>query len=174
MSSNPKWDTPLTLTAKEYFKTPFLIPHEGFVRLVRELEMEIGKDKTHRIVAKVRDDCARDFALRMGGRKYESFGEFIKALMPALRSQLRTSTADGYTEDSPEYALISNYTSCIFHEIYKEWDALDIGFLWSCMLDYTMVNAFCEQASFERPESLMKGDEICKFCWKWEEEKKTR
>jgi len=35
MSSNPKWETPLTMTVKEYFSTPWLVPHEGFVRLVR-------------------------------------------------------------------------------------------------------------------------------------------
>jgi hypothetical protein len=50
------------MTLKEYFTTPFLIPHEGFVKLVKELEKEIGKEKTHKIVAKVRDDCIRDFA----------------------------------------------------------------------------------------------------------------
>jgi hypothetical protein len=47
---------------------------------------------------------------------------------------------------------------------------MDIGYLWNCMGDYAMINAFCEQAGFERPKCLMKEDENCTFCWKWEGE----
>ena len=170
--SNSKWEIPITMTLMEYFTTPFLNPHEGFVRLIRELENEIGKEKAHTLVAKVRDECARDFAEKMGGgKKYDSFDDFLKNFFPALRSQMRTSnTLGGYTEESPDCELKSIYPSCIFPEIYEKWDATDIGYLWNCMGDFAMINAFCEQAGFERPECLMLGDEKCVFCWKWEED----
>jgi len=171
MSSNPKWETPLTMTVKEYFSTPWLVPHEGFVRLVRELEKEIGKEKTHKIVSKVRGDCAKDFAARTGGgKRLDSFDEFLKKYIPALHTHKGIAhMADGYTEESQDCALKSIYTSCIFSEIYKEWNATDIGYLWNCMADHAMINAFCEQAGFERPKCLMQGDENCTFCWNWEE-----
>ena len=74
------------MTLKEYFATPFLIPHEGFVRLVKELEKEIGKEKTHRIVAKVRDECAHDFAEKLGGgKRFESFEEFLNKVYSSIK-----------------------------------------------------------------------------------------
>jgi hypothetical protein len=172
-SSNPKWDTPITMTLKEYFATPFLIPHEGFVKLVRELEKEIGREKTHKIVAKVRDDCARDFAAKLGGGKsFDSFEDFLDNFIPALNSQIGIADAsEGYIEESSDCVLKTIYTSCIYPDIYKEWDAQDIGYIWSCMGDYALVNAFCERAGFERPKCLMKGDENCTYCWKWEEDR---
>jgi len=171
-SEKPKWENPVTMTTKEYFTTPFLNPHEGFVKLVRELEKEIGKEKAHKMVAKVRDDCARDFAEKMGGGKgFESFEDFLNNFIPAINeNMLANNNVGGYTEESPDCVMKTIYTSCVFPEIYKEWDALDIGYLWNCMGDYAMVNAFCEQAGFERPECLMKGDENCTFCWKWRED----
>lgn len=169
-SINPKWDTPITMTLKEYFTTPFIIPHEGFVKLVRELEKEIGKEKTHKIVAKVRDDCIRDFAARIGGgKRYDSFEDFLNTFIPELRKS-GFGQAEGTTEESPECAMKVVYSSCLYPEVYREWGALDIGYLWNCMGDYALVKAFCEQAGFERPECLMQGDETCTFCWKWEED----
>jgi len=120
MSSNPKWETPITMTLKEYFTTPFLIPHEGFVRLVRELEKEIDKEKTHKIVARVRDDWIRDFAARIGGgKRYESFEEVLNKFIPALRTS-GFAQAEGTTEESPECALKVIYSSCLYPEVYKE------------------------------------------------------
>jgi L-2-amino-thiazoline-4-carboxylic acid hydrolase len=173
MSSNPKWETPITMTLMEYFATPFLVPHEGFVKLVRELEKEIGKEKTHKIVAKVRDDCARELAEKMAdGKKFNSFNEFLENFIPAINSQIGIGDAsEGYVEESPDNALIANYTSCIYPEIYKKWDAMDIGYLWNCLGDHVMINSFCENVTFDLPECLMQGDEKCKYCFKWDEKK---
>jgi hypothetical protein len=38
----------MEITYRDYFKAQWYIPHIGLVRLIRELENELGKERAHK------------------------------------------------------------------------------------------------------------------------------
>ena len=50
-SGDERWDYKVEMTMKEYFNPSLDLPHKGIILLVRRLEMIIGKEKAHRLIA---------------------------------------------------------------------------------------------------------------------------
>jgi hypothetical protein len=59
VAANPKWKEKMDITYEEYFNPPWYIPHIGIVRIARELENELGKEKAHNIMGRCTNELAK-------------------------------------------------------------------------------------------------------------------
>lgn len=65
-----------------------------------------------------------------------------------------------------ENALEVKVHRCAHADSFKELNECHIGMKMICMGDYAVVEGFNPEIRFERPKTLMAGDEICHFIFK--------
>ena len=160
MSSEPKeWDENVDITWREYFNTPWMLPHKGIVRLTRRLEQELGKEKAHRIIKEVAYELAyEDTKKKIEGIMVNSL-EDIPTAMDAIREQ-RMKVGSGKSKDG----------YCLWAKTWREMGAGDIGYLWNCNADEAIMVAFSPHIKLSQGETLMTGNSFCDNRPEWVED----
>jgi len=64
---------------------------------------------------------------------------------------------------------VAQFLLCARADIYREWEAEDIGYLVECKGDFAAVAAQHPNLRLERTKTLMEGDDCCDFKFIWEE-----
>jgi hypothetical protein len=169
-ATNPKWRKKVNITYEEYFNPPWFIPHKGIVKIAKELEKELGKEKAHQIVSRCADELATsNMSAREGPPKeiMEAWRKLIEPTSPIFAHALETE----FIDDTP-HTVKMRVKECLWAESFREMGAADIGFLWECKTDYAAATAFHPKLKLWRDKTLMQGDDCCEFCWTWEEDDK--
>jgi hypothetical protein len=65
-------------------------------------------------------------------------------------------------------ALEVRVTRCSHEENFRGFNATDVGMKMICMGDYAVVEGFNPKIRFERPKTLMAGDDCCRFVFELE------
>jgi hypothetical protein len=89
----------------------------------------------------------------------------MKAFADFVKNYLSTPPYDKalsyeITEQSDK-VFEAKYTGCLFARIYKEMDALDIGYAIECSASDKIAKAFNPNMEAKNPKNIMKGDDVC-------------
>ena len=76
-----------------------------------------------------------------------------------------------FSEDAHEFEVIHKernllevkVTKCVHAEVFKQYNATDLGYKLICRGDEAVVKGFNPRIKFTRPEVLMRGDSCCHF-----------
>jgi hypothetical protein len=132
------------------------IQARAVIPIVRALEKEIGKARTH---ALVRDAIANDYAKWQARR------------IPTRNLHPRESGNDAFpverqvVEDSATTFAV-NMTRCRFADYFRSIGEPDIGALLTCGVDFANEALQRPDWAFERTQTLMQGAPYCDFRWR--------
>jgi hypothetical protein len=167
-SDNPKWKEKVDVTWEEYFNPPAATPHKGLVAIVRELENEIGKEKTHEILSRVANKRETQRIRTPKGSPDDIFKEWVRLNTPS-NSYMQHAINPVVIESTNRRHSI-RISDCLWAKTFRELDAEDIGYLWTCKTDFATTKAFHPDIVMIREKSLMQGDDCCEFTWYWKED----
>jgi hypothetical protein len=159
-----KWREKLELSYGEYMNPPYWIPHEGVVRLARDLEKAVGKKQAHEIIDKTAKDLHTEFwKTHTKNAPIKSLEEFFQKIA------IWSPGTDGEAKESTPNKLVFHVTACLYAQTFRELGASDIGYLWECKQDYNLLT-LCPGLKLKRTKTLMQGHDCCDFTWAWENE----
>ena len=166
MSFSSKWDSQFDKS----YEQEFLWKYTELVYLIREMEKELGKELTHEIVRKARDNFHTDrYAKLLSEKKaVESLQEYIEYSRDAMKSppMSKSRTISELVEGPEEFSYRVN--KCLWARTFRELGAADIGEL-LCEGAFHQVSGVNPHLRFHRTKTLMKGDPYCDYKFTWEE-----
>ena len=163
-SDNPKWREKIELTFEEHIRNQ----QSRVIELARELEEEIGKNKTLEIIGQLYEKKeVKSVKELLHEKPINSMDDFIAFHEDVLRKRRAYSFEMELIKPSK---LVVHTTSCIYAKVCRELDAVELGYTMNCATDFALAQVFNPNLRLERTMTLMQGDPYCNFEWIWEEE----
>lgn len=165
--SNPlqaehKFQTAANLTYEQLFNFAF---KSWYIRYMKGLEAEIGKEKFLEILKKVgwtlyEESTKRNFR-DLKKRDVESL--IANFWAPMQKSRLWSHTLPiEIIKQSPSEGIVK-MPECLVAKVFRENDAADIGYAAICHADFAVAKTFNPKIKLIRNKCLMKGDDCCLF-----------
>ena len=136
-----------------------------YIRYMKGLEAEIGKEKFLEILKKVgwtlyEESTKRNFR-DLKKRDVESL--IANFWAPMQKSRLWSHTLPiEIIKQSPSEGVVK-MPECLVAKVFRENDAGDIGYAAICYADFAVTKTFNPQIKLTRNTCLMKGDDCCLF-----------
>jgi hypothetical protein len=130
--------------------------------LIRGYIEAMGRDKALEVVESViksiSAEAGRQLAVTYPDRSLESFTNQLLVWNQggALEYEI--------TESSPT-RFCMNVTRCKYAEMYKRLGVDDLGYSFSCIRDFSMVEAFNPEIKLTRTQTIMEGADYCDFVF---------
>jgi hypothetical protein len=136
-----------------------------FIRYMKGLEAEIGKDKLLKMLKKVgwalyEESIKRNFR-HLKKRDVESLIRHFWA--PMQKSRLWSHTLPVEIIKQKPMEGVVKMSQCLVAKTFLENNAGDIGYAAICHADFAVANAFNPNIKLTRNQCLMKGDKCCLF-----------
>lgn len=149
------------------FKEVYAFAFEGhLIPLMRNLEKDIGEKELIQALKKASSEASAQMMKKrtesLSRRDFEGFKAFIRIEDPILEHVL-THEVVRETENVIEVRV----TECLWAKTFREADAADIGYAALCYGDYAAAHAFNPEIRLIRTETLMQGNDCCKFRYVW-------
>jgi L-2-amino-thiazoline-4-carboxylic acid hydrolase len=134
------------------------IQARAVIPIVRALEREIGKERTHSIVGRA---IAESYA-EWQGKALSARNSHPRDVKVNIEEQLPIETE--VVEDTDSTFAI-NMTRCRFAEYFRAIGAADVGALLTCGVDFATEAVLRPDWEFRRTQTLMGGASHCDFRW---------
>jgi hypothetical protein len=153
------------LSYRDYIKARFA----NAVVLAREMEKAIGTEKAHAII---RDAFFNDMTdmvkTELVLSPVNEFADFVRLEkeeneQPNFRNIVELTYPHG-----SETELSLNVSRCLFAEVFKELDAVELGYLMVCNPDHAYAQTSHPRIKLRRSMTLMEGHECCDHTWYWD------
>jgi len=133
------------------------IQARALIPVVKALEVELGKERAHRLV---------------GGAIADSWAEVVASRTPQ-RNQHPAEAGSGFefpvesevVEQSPD-SLARNFTGCAFADYFRQIGEPEIGALLTCGVDFAVERKLRPDWEFRRTQTRMQGAPFCDFRWR--------
>jgi L-2-amino-thiazoline-4-carboxylic acid hydrolase len=135
------------------------IQARAVIPIVRALEREIGKERTHSIVGRA---IAESYA-EWQGKALSARNSHPRDVKVNIEEQLPIETE--VVEDTDSTFAI-NMTRCRFAEYFRAIGAADVGALLTCGVDFATEAVLRPDWEFRRTQTLMGGASHCDFRWR--------
>ncbi|MCC2656101.1 MAG: L-2-amino-thiazoline-4-carboxylic acid hydrolase [Panacagrimonas sp.] len=133
------------------------------VPLVRALLVELGAERTHKLVSEAIGEHFRG----LGKSIFETLdGEDFGAKTHSLWKAYNVDNPLDYKiEKQTKDSLYARVDGCRFAEFYRGMNAPELGFLLCCGQDYPLTEGMDPNAVMRRPMTIMQGHDHCEFYW---------
>jgi hypothetical protein len=135
------------------------IQARAVIPIVRALERELGRERTHSIVGRAIADSHAEWQ----GKAVSARNSHPREVEANIADQLPIETE--VVEDSDSTFAI-NMTICRFAEYFRSIGAPDIGALLTCGVDFAAEAVLRPDWEFRRSQTLMGGASHCDFRWR--------
>jgi len=136
-----------------------------YIRYMKGLEAEIGKEKLLEILKKVGwslyQESTKNNFRDLKKRDVESLIDNFWAPMQKSRLWSHTIPIE-IIKKSPSEGIVK-MPECLVAKTFRDADASDIGYAAICHADFSVANAFNPEIILTRNKCLMKGDDCCLF-----------
>lgn len=165
--SNPvqaehKFQTTTNFTYEQLFNFAF---KSWYIRYMKGLEAEIGKEKFLEILKKLGSTLYEESTKRnfrdLKKRNVESLIANFWAPMQKSRLWSHTIPVE-IIKQSPSEGIV-NMPECLVAKTFREAGAADIGYAAICHADFAVAKAFNPKIKLIRNKCLMNGDDCCFF-----------
>ena len=138
--------------------------HRKYIEILKHLERDIGKEKLLELLKKA------SFAenVKLGQRLSNRISD-MRTFAGPFRNE---SSGVGHTivreivEDS-EYAFEMKITECLTEGVFREMDALDLGYACVCHADFGLPVGINLKMKLIRTKTLMQGHSYCNHRYIW-------
>jgi len=137
--------------------------HRELIFACRVIEDRFGRGAVDAVAAehmrKVREAFARKAA--------EAGRNDLAALAHEFSAPSETHTKEVIRQTDRVFEV--RITRCAHAEMFREWNAADVGLRFMCAGDEAMIAGFNPKIRLERPRLLMNGDACCHFIYTLED-----
>ena len=139
---------------------------EVLIPVLRRLREKLGDDRANEIVYGALRDWSRKVFAEAGSKK-EGSGFEVWSAMDEDLSALTGDDIEYETLREDSEALDLNVTSCKFAQFFKEINEPELGAILTCEVDHHMTAVSQQEVHLEIDKTIMKGDELCDFRYKF-------
>lgn len=141
-----------------------LVRREIEARIVAPLIQRLGEEFGHDRVTELAREVVVEVAQGQGAVLAESLGaNDLAAFMASLDNWTKGGALETEVVEESEEVFAFNVTRCKYAEMYKALDIPELGALFSCNRDATMIEGFNPNITFERTQTIMGGASHCDF-----------
>ena len=97
-------------------------------------------------------------------------GNSLKHFADSLQYWTRDNALEIEVVEKGEQALFFNVTPCRYAELYKKLGLLELGVIFSCTRDVTLIRGFNPNILLKRTQTIMEGAAYCDFRYTLEKE----
>ena len=148
-------------------KIGVLLRREAEVRLLipflQDLYDEFGKEKILNILEK----SVKNIAKQQGKDLSSEYGNNSTAFLKTLKFWKKNGALEIKILEKSDSKLNFNVTRCKYAEMYKALGVNDLGAVLSCNRDASLIMGFNKNASLERKDTIMSGNNCCTFRYKF-------
>lgn len=142
----------------------YQLQYGQMITLCKNLESVVGKKK---LIETIKEATEKRSTSR-GQRQANEHGD--EAGFKKYTDQFR----DGY-QNKLRYSIVKDtksvmelkVTECIWHEVFKRFNAEEYGHAQICHGDYAWASGYHPKLRMERDKTLMEGDSCCNHCYIW-------
>jgi hypothetical protein len=146
----------LTLLERRKIEGKVLIP------MVQAFQRAIGKERANEIAREV----ILEFARASGAQWASQFGNGIDGLEGIVDVWSAGGSLEFAERKRSSDSLSFNVTRCQYAEFYKSLGLAELGFLFHCNRDATVLETFSPDMSLTRTQTIMQGATHCDFRFK--------
>ncbi len=151
-----KFDKEWGHTYEQAFKWKF----EYLIAMMKQFSEYLGKDHLLEMIRNAGDEISRRNA--KDDPKF-SFDEWVKGGQTYFKNMM---TWEVIEQTDRVYEM--KVSECLWHKIFKEYDAMDIGYVYVCYNDFASAKEAHSKITLERTKTLMQGDDCCNHRWIWQ------
>ena len=130
---------------------------------LRELEAEIGRERTLALARKVIEGLAKS----SGAALARELGETtLRAFSQAVDRWSENDALEIDWIERSDEKLEFNVVRCRFAELYRALGLADLGSSLSCRRDFALIDGFNPDIALRRTQTLMEGAPFCDFRFK--------
>ena len=139
--------------------------HIKYIEILKHLEKDIGKEKLHEMLK----NASYEENVKLG-KRLSSRIPTLQVFAGPFRSETsgvgRTIVRE-IVEDS-ETAFEMQITECLAEIVFREADALDLGYACICHADFGLPVGLNPKLKLVRTKTLMEGHDCCNHRYVWE------
>ena len=139
--------------------------HNKYIAILKHLEQDIGKEKLLDMLKQASYEENIKLGKRLSGR-IRSMRVFAGPFRDENSGVGRTIVRE-IVEDSDE-AFEMRITECLAEIVFKEADALDLGYACVCHADFGLPKGLNPKLKLIRTKTLMQGHDCCNHRYVWE------
>ena len=140
--------------------------HEKYIAILKHLEKDIGKEKLLEMLKQASYAENVELGKRLSGR-IKSMNVFAGPFRNENSGVGRTIVRE-VVEDT-ENAFEMRITSCLTEIVFREADALDLGYACVCHADFGLPVGLNPKLKLIRTKTLMQGHDCCNHRYVWED-----
>jgi hypothetical protein len=133
-------------------------------RIVAPLIERLGQEFGHERVTEIAREVVVGVAQEQGGELAGALGgNGLDAFTSGMENWTKGGALEMEVVEQTADVFAFNVTRCRYAEMYKELGIPELGALFSCNRDGTMVQGFNPDITFERSQTIMGGASHCDF-----------
>lgn len=148
-------------------KIGVLLRREVEVRLLipflQDLYEEYGKEKILNTLEKSIENIAK----QQGKDLSDEYGNTSTAFLDTLKFWKKNGALEIEILEKTDSKLNFNVTRCKYAEMYNALGVNDLGAILSCNRDAALIKGFNKNASLDRKDTIMSGNNCCTFRYKF-------
>ena len=161
-----KFKNKIDMTYGQFYRALFGMTIDVFCLL----EEEVGREDALERLSELSGEKTKVSLRRsLKDEEIDEFDDFIKVYKKQLDSDLFKNTLSYEIKEESDEVFKFDVNRCIRAEIFKEFDAQDIGYEVACQPDFEVLPVFSPNLRLKRTKTLMEGDDCCNFEYTWEE-----
>ena len=129
------------------------------VPFIESLSKTFGKAEVTEILSKTIKDLSR----KQGKDLALEYGDDVDAFLETLEFWKKDGALEIEVLEKSKTKLNFNVTRCKYAELYKSMGIQELGAIFSCNRDFSMVEGFNEKAKLKREQTILDGSSCCTF-----------
>ena len=142
------------------YEQAFRWKFEYIIALMKQFSEYLGKDRLLEMLRNAGDEISRRNAKNDPNF---SFDEWMKGGQAYFQNMMTREIIER-TDKVCEIRV----SECLWHKIFKEYDATDIGYAYVCYNDFAAAREAHPKVKLERTKTLMQGHDCCNHRWIWQ------
>ncbi len=140
--------------------------HNKYIAILKHLERDIGKERLLEMLKKASYEENVKLGKRLSGR-IPSLQVFANPFRDE-NSNLSKTIVREIVEDT-EQAFEMRVTACVTEVVFREADALDLGYACVCHADFGLPLGINPKLKLIRTKTLMQGHDCCNHRYVWQD-----
>lgn len=137
------------------------IQAEVLVPLIKELEIELGKERAHALVRRSVGEFFRDMASKLTA-ELGSLG----AMQTIAAVSVGGDACDVEVREMTALNMAVDITGCRYAKFFQQIGEPELGFLLACSADFPMAEGI-PGVELERTQTIMQGADFCDFRYRF-------
>jgi hypothetical protein len=150
------------------FEDVFKFAYKEFIEAMQFFGRQLGKERLLEMLRKDSEEYAvreaQEYLKKLKANDFATFKEMSKEKPNRFWEHVQTKVIIEETEST----FAKNVTECLFAKTFRDCDAADIGYAYSCYYDFPAAQAYNPKLKLIRTKTLMAGDDCCDFRHVWE------